>query len=109
MSPIGPRIIRVTVRSIVVTAGVIGRPIKDRHRERYRQSDENSGLRLRLTQQRDADDNCEQKKDFFHIVAKCRRRLGLLGYDSEVAGVAGVQELQNLQACIANHFTIRGS
>ena len=47
---------RIAVRAIVITAWVIRRPVKDRNRDRYGQTEmeEDPGLRLGLSQQRDS-------------------------------------------------------
>jgi hypothetical protein len=58
------------VRAIVITAWVIRRPVEDRNRDRYWQTEteEDPGLRLGLTQQRDSKDHRQYDNKFFHIV-----------------------------------------
>jgi hypothetical protein len=61
---------RIAVRAIVITAWVIRRPVEDRNRDRYWQTEteEDPGLRLGLSQQRDSKDHRQYDNKFFHIV-----------------------------------------
>jgi hypothetical protein len=69
MTPVGSWVIRIAVRAIVIAAWIIRGPVKDRNRDRYWQTEteEDPGLRLGLSQQRDSKDQRQYDK-FFHIV-----------------------------------------
>ena len=71
MAPVGSRVISIAVRAIVViTAWVIRRLVEDRNRDRYWQTEteEDPGLRLGLSQQRDSKDRRQYDNKLFHIV-----------------------------------------
>jgi hypothetical protein len=61
---------RIAVRAIVIAAWIIRGPVKDRNRDRYWQTEteEDPGLRLGLSQQRDSKDQRQYDNKFFHIV-----------------------------------------
>ena len=68
---------RITVRAIVITAWVIRRPVKNRNRDWYGQTEteEDSGFRLGLSKQRDRKDHRQKDHKFFHIVTIYRRKI----------------------------------
>ena len=79
---------RVSVRAIVITAWVIRRPVKDRNRDRYWQTEreEDPSLRFGLSQQRDSKDHRQYDNKFFHIVDIYRRKPLISGYTTQHKG-----------------------
>ena len=77
MAPVGSRVMRIAVRAIVITAWVIRRPVKDRNRDRYGQTEmeEDPGLRLGLSQQRESEDHRQYDNKFFYIVTSTDGKL----------------------------------
>jgi hypothetical protein len=61
---------RIAVRAIVIAAWIIRGPVIDRNRDRYWQTEteEDPGLRLGLSQQRDSKDQRQYDNKVFHIV-----------------------------------------
>jgi hypothetical protein len=90
VAPVGSRVIRIAVRIIVITAWIIRRPVKDRNRDRYRQTEteENPSLRLGLRQQRDDKHHHQNNNKFFHIVTIYRRKSLFPGYTGRGAVLA---------------------
>ena len=70
MAPVGSGVMYIAVRAIVIPAWIIRRPVEDRHWERYWQTEteEDPGLRLGLSQQRDSKDHRQYDNKFFHII-----------------------------------------
>jgi hypothetical protein len=70
MAPVRSGVMCIAVRAIVITAWVIRRPVEDRNRDRYWQTEteEDPGLCLGLSQQRDSKDHRQYDNKFFHIV-----------------------------------------
>jgi hypothetical protein len=60
----------IAVRAIVITTWVIRLAVEDRNRDRYWQTktEEDPGLRLGLSQQRDSKDHRQYDNKFFRIV-----------------------------------------
>jgi hypothetical protein len=79
VAPVGSPVIRIAVRTIVITGRVIRWPVKDRKRDRYRQTDEDPRLSFGLSQQRKGN-HCRSKNSFLHIVTNCRRKTRIHGY-----------------------------
>jgi hypothetical protein len=70
MAPVGPRVVSVPIRAIVIAAWVIGRSVKDRKGDRdwQTETEEDPGLRLGLSQQGDSKDHRQYDNKFFHVV-----------------------------------------
>jgi hypothetical protein len=86
MAPVGSLVMRIAVRAIVITARVIRRPVKDRNRDRYWQTEreeEDSSLRIGLSQQRDSKAHRQNDNKFFHIVTFYRRKPLIAGYATQ--------------------------
>ena len=64
--PVRSRIITVSVRSIIITGRIVGRAIKYWHRQRNRESDENSSVGLRLEQHRHSKNKRKDQKKSSH-------------------------------------------
>jgi hypothetical protein len=73
MTPVWMPIIRVAVRSPIVTRRIVPRAVKDRHRHRDGKVKAPARLRFRLAEKRNGNYHCQHNKKLFHTISISRR------------------------------------